>query len=1620
MNCFQPQWVLACVALLISSAVVYAGEGAQAEASAGVARVASSPGLVEGVPAEQSQGTGGPEAQAPGTPAGLRAIAFASDADVSQGCGLEGWQGGIDRCVDRVKPWNPWEIPPEFLEENYPRSQLPQTMAALSRLSFLLMQDLAARWTASPESARMSIEGGLKEFGVYRLPLLSSTFSRWSSTTVKFPVAPSEAPDVKAVDVQAVRKSLRGSISIPSPERWLDRPLCPALSFGTQEGLSASTFSPEVSGVTVCTDSFSRYFKLPGQDRYRQGQVFGMSRTTLEGPFLDQLYPVHLSGIPPWYTPTLWLPMRPTLETRTPDEVHADMTSAYGLMHDAYTDTVDQLLRALLRYGPSTWSSVQLRTLGSIAAMFAIAPSAGDDQSGRAENSGDLGNTDPAKRSEALPRGDTDLHDETDPEWGFALASLTYVQSQRELLAWLNPETLKLPMPPDLARTLLAEESQLWFSMLEPIRQTLEDGHFERLKAYPLGHALTRTVLCHARYQGDDVATRRERCLAPTEGLPVGLARRFRTLPLRAAVPVDDVLAAPGLVELLPTTFQLSDWEPLLIRLDRDERDGLRTRMYGLILGQLVARARVLELKGQLREMVLPGIEAEADFSLPPPPKRLGRQTVAAQPPPFTQQEVTERVFRLLHAWDWIWAEQLPEDFSQLPDPRTGRQLLEILALQMLDWMSVQKAMRTPGDLPLWAVQSTPATDAAILAWENLYQKRLDPKRSGRPLPPESPEESLARAAAWRQLYREINPSRSSLPEFWPRSLHPEEVARLGLARSGSDLTLYREQLYRAVVPAIAAHVLNALAPGWEGLPADHAKRLERRARHFIVEGLSTGLWSVGWNVSFPTLALQEARQKLTPFLDLLLDDPRQLPLAKLAACRPLRDGDVSLLSRWNCQADHFLSQRILTDLVKPEYERLLSTRLLEALVGTLSGTGQRTYRRWLFQQRTLQSLAGVVQGQRQWSPSVLQDGIEEGWKELLFAHGLRGRRDEPPQRPSVNPLAVCSSPALEPEGRLSERSIRPITLDVLFDGPSGVSPAEALWEARGRLPFIAVDGSSAAFGDRLERILDPPKVFPVFRMPIRAQEAVSREAPEIIARGPSSHRRTLYLARWRLWSGWHTFWNIQTTLESRFPILHTGALCADTLLIEAGLEATLWRWALLKDASPTNPMLVGQDYSQEVEDELLERMELRRLETLASEGQTGEEGTVEATRRHLEDQALFGAEEGRDLAARTSQGYAALTPLQQQLQRRLRTRLAEVFQTQPQPLKPGTSGVPTLLLVMDQVPRRKCRPIAEEGPQFYLRHSAYLRQKVSFYPQDNPCQLELAGWGWAVPFKDTLPLYVHVTPDYEPPLNPLLPPSQLLWRPRAHQEVSVLVSVGRSGRQVRGAETSLQTGDPDTVGWVPSSADYQHLALPTQLELASLVTRWSSERTRMGLELGALTRLELLTQEMRVETDPLGQLTLETVQMTPMIKAGAGLTGGIRFAPVPGVARSKLSLLPAWGVPTGSRSLPLSLRREWGIRGRTLAAFSYGEVETSVGIEAWQTFSIRRNRGLLQSFTPYAPRTLLGLYVGLDYAWYPLAEPPESASFYPTIDRVVTMSLGLRGQLNLTNLKPPPLPGGN
>ena len=185
-------------------------------------------------------------------------------------------------------------------------------------------------------------------------------------------------------------------------------------------------------------------------------------------------------------------------------------------------------------------------------------------------------------------------------------------------------------------------------------------------------------------------------------------------------------------------------------------------------------------------------------------------------------------------------------------------------------------------------------------------------------------------------------------------------------------------------------------------------------------------------------------------------------------------------------------------------------------------------------------------------SPDDLASKTAEIWSSVLNKHGTYPQAIQQ-NTGKVNPTAICTTK--DGSEALNEQSIKPITVDYILMGERSLLPEEnttpdsnllsayeLLHEHKADLPFLFVN--------------DPTK-----------------NTPEITHIINVPNDQAIYRIRWKLWSGWHLLWDIQSAQDTEQIQAKTAAFCGDMVFSPKSLVPTLLHASFLEDLLPTSPI---------------------------------------------------------------------------------------------------------------------------------------------------------------------------------------------------------------------------------------------------------------------------------------------------------------------------------------------------------------------------------------------------------------------------------------------------------------
>ena len=580
-------------------------------------------------------------------------------------------------------------------------------------------------------------------------------------------------------------------------------------------------------------------------------------------------------------------------------------------------------------------------------------------------------------------------------------------------------------------------------------------------------------------------------------------------------------------------------------------------------------------------------------------------------------------------------------------------------------------------------------------------------------------------------------------------------------------------------------------------------------------------------------------------------------------------------------------------------------------------------------------------------TPQELETSARARWSAVLGRHGYAPQAI--PDGPgAVAPTAICTT--LDRKAALNEPVFGAIQLDLLIEARDGLDDAdEVLWEARASAPFVMVDDPSTARPD-VARLVGLPG------------------------------GQAIYRARWTLWSGWHLLWGVEPSGDASRLVLRTGAVCEDTVLASPDLIPTLARAALLEGEMRANHPITG-----------LSRAEQRQI----ADRERARRGEVEAPRPSA-DQRLSGASErarafsmDRAVDRRPVRVRAATDPVTY-LQELMRAPLFAMGEALPEPA--FTLAVFSTRLTSGRERVARLRP-----------NTPYARRQA---------------WAGAGTRAVTSAWLLDLGAAAEPPSATLIAPA---LRPTASVSAGAPEATWRRDRKLEfGLDGGLAAVPLRTTTFgcsedqevlddvnlastvVPCSPESDRATARTSAALVDLsapMTLWFFDEPRVAAELGPELQITLLPPGRGVIAP------LDAPDYTWAWSVRAGLQVGLRFAPDPRPLVRWGDASP-WGVdhPDGSARLG---RWQGGVRASGLVGPGFNGLELTGAAELWLAASLRGERTVAASFTPWHPIVLLGPYARGQIAR--VVSPGDSAR-YAELDRRAEIVLGARAQVRLSS----------
>ena len=677
-------------------------------------------------------------------------------------------------------------------------------------------------------------------------------------------------------------------------------------------------------------------------------------------------------------------------------------------------------------------------------------------------------------------------------------------------------------------------------------------------------------------------------------------------------------------------------------------------------------------------------------------------------------------------------------------------------------------------------------------------------------------------------------------------------------------------------------------------------------------------------------------------------------------------------------------------------FEGALEDRISQQLLGALlSSLG--VDRGALLFDHLVTEMSVVLNSMSAWDPAELEAQGTSTWETVLQSHGYPTIPLKLGGAPA-NPLAVC-------EGRGDDaQSFKLVTVSALFEADAraegGKVEGRDAWDlvlsARDQLAFVAVDAPEWT----------PLEVEPVFVLP---------------------SGRTIYRARWQVWSGWHIFWGLhdlqmrdgENLRDIDGVVLRSGAICDDTILVPEALEPSVMRASLLRNFEPTTawdqadespPSEVTNDDAYDAGEAAADKAS-DGLSGAADMASGGVDAGIEAA-KNGDLGSLFGPGRGRTIVARTDTPAAELRSM---LLRKLRnhrrlscSRLHQVgtltddadgdgYSERDGDCDDGdpefqTSRAPTLLTVIDLAHRtiREGQPNARtpylrlpgrpvSGAVFSLslerswepdattRHvtpDARAVARLDRWGRRSSPEFNLAlGFGWS----PLAPVWMKCDPDYSG--------APSVTCPRDSQG------------ELRNTDATLDPSG-NVLSW---SAQF-------------LVANWDSNYHRAafegGLEVGLALQLAGVWQQSSSQ------------RRINLFRPSTAILVGARWLPLP-VFRTPAVFHP-WGDQrrVGTARFP---RGQVGVRGGWALTAGFGGMEGGPVLEGWWGGAVRRRAGANASLTPYRPRGILGGFVRGDL----LVPLLPGGNRVTRLHVAASLTFGFRGNfgLGMREVKEPDLP---
>jgi hypothetical protein len=671
-------------------------------------------------------------------------------------------------------------------------------------------------------------------------------------------------------------------------------------------------------------------------------------------------------------------------------------------------------------------------------------------------------------------------------------------------------------------------------------------------------------------------------------------------------------------------------------------------------------------------------------------------------------------------------------------------------------------------------------------------------------------------------------------------------------------------------------------------------------------------------------------------------------------------------------------------------------------------------------------------------TPAAVEERAKGAWLSVLHAHGMYP--DAIPDRPGVvNPLAICT--VNDKLKALEEPAFGRINLDQVVIARAGLEDAdELLWEIRERVPFFMVD--------------DPrntaPEVTKLFDVP------ASNEDPDTY--------RSVYRIRWKLWSGWHMLWGVESlnpddpdSADARRVALRTGAICADTVLADPDLVPIVLRAAMLDGKfRPAVPVYDAERVQREV-DRTNDQLVIDGTATKNTvDTQKGIAGTIAA--------AVSGDTTAQVDTARAGIGAVANADLRQKdrSQRRISEESDPVLYVQDlvyPPLRQLGASKPTLAMIFDHGHPGEREPIwsfrpktpyaqtqrrfvvdkaggeamadaaADEAPE---RTKTVLPGHDGVDTTERAQFLRSAAWSYVLQPPDALVPSIPISPAYTQ--TELLTTRQLRqqWKRRRTSDWYFGGSLGfvPYKRVAYACSEGVDEQIDNWAGFVEHCGvgkDPKQFASETQgihLALDAVNTQWIAQDRRFGVEFGPEIQLDVLqrgrsvfqsdtpvygiTRDDDITEDEREELAEakdigQPINRSWAVRFQAGIVAGVHFVPNPSHLWRTTSRRYPWGAPLPDGSATLG-RFEWGLRGGLLIGPTGDGFEGTFLTEWWGGWSVRFAGGPQASFTSYQPNVLLGPFVR-GQVGFPMVADKNN---YLILQHTGQIVVGLRAQFRL------------